>query len=57
VEAEGWVAGGCGGDSERRRPSITGGDAGRGGEKAREEVEKAHEPARECEQRRHVEVA
>jgi hypothetical protein len=48
---------GCGSDGERRRPFIAGGSLGRGGEEAREAVEKAREQARECERRRRTNQA
>jgi hypothetical protein len=55
VEVEGRIAGDCGGDNERGRPFIAGGNVGRGGKKSRETVEKARENERECGQRRRVE--
>jgi hypothetical protein len=47
MEAERRIVGVYGGDSERRRPFIAGGDTGRGEEKAREAVEKEWEDVRE----------
>jgi hypothetical protein len=43
VEAEGRIAGGCGGDSDQRQPFIANGGEGRGGEEARKEAERRHE--------------
>jgi hypothetical protein len=54
MEAEGRIAGGCGGDSEGttfyRRS-----DTSRGGEKPQEAVEKARDDEWECGRRRRVE--
>jgi hypothetical protein len=47
VADEGRIADVYGGDSERRRPFIADGGAGRGGDKAQEAIEKARKDARE----------